>query len=160
MAPKQTRASAKAKELHTAETPLVRRLKNIKNAKVKEGSWKKLWTKMQEWAYVDKKPTQAVEKIKYNAIFNYVNAPLMESFGGTKETTVKFIIRRYHNGWFYFDQPIDISGEFISKLTGLSNKGDPVPVGIKEGLVEELTGSPSGKKSKGLMISQITARMP
>ena len=42
MAPKQTIASAKAKELQTTETPLVRRLKNIKNAKVQEGSWKKL----------------------------------------------------------------------------------------------------------------------
>ena len=57
MAPKQTRALAKAKELQTTETPLVRRLKNIKNAMVQEGSWKKLWTEMQEWAYVDKKPT-------------------------------------------------------------------------------------------------------
>ena len=94
MAPKQARALAKAKELQTAETPLVRRLKNIKNAKVHEGSWQKLWTKMQEWAYVNKKPTQAVEKIKYSTIFSYVNAPLMPSFNGTKETAVKFIIRR------------------------------------------------------------------
>ena len=100
---------------------------------------------MQEWAYVNKNPTQAAEKIKYNTIFNYVKAPLMASFGGTKETTVKFIISRYHNSQFYFDQPFDISGEVISKLTGLSNKGDPVPVSIKEGLVEELTESPSGK---------------
>ena len=80
----------------------------------------------------------------------------MASFEGTKETTVKFIISRYHNDRFYFDQSVDISGEVISKLTGLSNKGDPVPVGIKEGLVEELTGSTSGRNSKGLMISQIT----
>ena len=45
-------------------------------------------------------------------------------------------------------------------MTGLSNQGDPVPVGIKQGLVEKLTGSPSGKNSKGIMISQIQARMP
>ena len=101
-----------------------------------------------------------MKKIKYNTIFNYVNAPLMASFGGTKETIVKFIIRWYHNGRFYFDQPIDISGEVISKLTGLSNTGDTVPVGIKEGLVEELTRLASGKNLKGLMISQITTRMP
>ena len=50
MAPKQTRAAAKAKELQTAETPLVRRLKNIKNAKVQEGSWAKLWAEIKEWA--------------------------------------------------------------------------------------------------------------
>ena len=36
MAPKQTRAPAKSKELKTAETPLIRRLRNIKNAKVQE----------------------------------------------------------------------------------------------------------------------------
>ena len=84
----------------------------------------------------------------------------MASFGGTKETTVKFIISLYHNGQFYFDQLVDISREVISKLTGLSNEGNPIPVGIKEGLVEELTGSSLGKNLKGLMISQITTRMP
>ena len=115
---------------------------------------------MQEWAYVNKNPTQVVEKIKYSTIFNYVNAPLIASFGGTKEIAVKFIISRYHNDQFYFNQSVDIAGEVISKLTGLSNKGDLVPVGIKEGLVKELTGLASGKNLKGLMISQITARMP
>ena len=131
MALKQTRASAKTKELQTAETPLVRRLKNIKNAKVQEGSWKKLWAEIKEWAYIDKNPTPAAQKIQHSTIVNYVNAPLMASFGGTKETAVKFIISRYNNGRFYFDQPVDISGEVIYKLTGLSNKWDPVLVDIK-----------------------------
>ena len=62
---------------------------------------------------------------------NYMNTPFMVSFGGTKETTVKFIIIQYHNGRFYFDRLFEISGEVIYKLTGLSNQGDPVPVGIK-----------------------------
>ena len=84
----------------------------------------------------------------------------MASFGGTKEATVKFIIIRYHNGRFYFDEPVDISGDVISKLIDLSNEEDPVLVGIKEGLVEDLIGSPSDKNSKGLMIIQITTRMP
>ena len=136
----------------------MRRLKNTKNATMQEGSWTKLWTEIKEWAYVDNKPAPAREKIQHNTIVNYVNAPLMASFAGTKETTVKFIISRYHNGRFYFDQPVDISGEFIYKLTGLSNKGDLVPIGTKEGLVKKLTASASGKNSKGLMISQITAR--
>ena len=56
-----------------------------------------------EWAFVDKKATQAAEKIKHSTIFAYAKAPHMASFGGTKETAVKFIISRYHNGWFYFD---------------------------------------------------------
>ena len=42
----------------------------------------------------------------------------------------------------------------------MSNQGNPVPIGIKEGLVEELIGSPSGKNSKGLMIRQIATRTP
>ena len=67
---------------------------------------------------------------------SYMNTSFMASFGGTKETTVKFIISRYHNGKFYFDRPVEISSEVIYKLTGLSNRGDLVPTGIKEGLVE------------------------
>ena len=67
---------------------------------------------------------------------NYMNTPFMASFGGTKKTTFKFIISRYHNDRFYFDRPVEIFGEVIYKLTGLSNQGDPIPVGIKEGLVE------------------------
>ena len=84
----------------------------------------------------------------------------MASFGGTKEVAVKFIISRYHNGRFYFDEPIDITGDVISRLTGLSNQGNPVPIGIKEGLVQELIGSPSEKNPKGLMIRQIATRTP
>ena len=72
----------------------------------------------------------------------------------------KFIISRYHNNRFYLDKPVEISGEVIYKLTGLSNQGDPVLVDIKEGLVERLTGTPLSKNSKGLMISQIQARTP
>ena len=84
----------------------------------------------------------------------------MASFGGTKEAAVKFIISRYHNGRFYFDRPVDIIGDIISKLTSLSNQGNPVPIRIKEGLVQELTRSPSGKNSKGLMIEQIATQTP
>ena len=51
-----------------------------------------------------------------------------------------------------------MSGEVIYKLIGLSNQGEPLPDSIKEGLVEELTGSASRKNSKGIMISQIQAR--
>ena len=80
--------------------------------------------------------TQEAEKISHSTIMSYMNTPSMASFGGTKEIVVKFIISRYHNGKFYFDRPVEISGEVIYKLTHLSNKGDHVPIGIKEGLVE------------------------
>ena len=158
MAPKKARdTTVKTKELQSAETPLMRRLRNIKNAKVQETSWEKTWAEIKEWAYVDKKPTQEAEKANRSSIMNYMNTPFMASFGGKKETTVKFIIIQYHNDRFYFNSPIKISGEVIYKLTGLSNQGDPVPVDIKEGLVERLTGTPSSKNSKVLMIIQIQA---
>ena len=104
-----------------------------------------------------RKRTQEAEKINHSSIMNYMNTPFMASFGGTKETVVKFIISQYHNEKFYFDRPVEISAEVIYKLTGLSNQGDPVPIGIKEGLVERLTGISLGKNSNGLMISQIQA---
>ena len=66
---------------------------------------------------------------------SYMNTPF-KGFGGTKETTVRFIISWYHNGEFYFDRLVEISSEVIYKLTGLSNQGEPIPIGIKEGLVE------------------------
>ena len=55
---------------------------------------------------------------------------------------------------------MEISAETIYKFTGLSNKGDLVPVGIKEGLVERLTGTLTGKNSKGLIIGQIKSTTP
>ena len=84
MAPKQTRATTKTKALQTTETPLLRRLRNIKNTKVQDTSWAKTWATIKEWAYVDKKPTQAVEKVNRISIMNYMNTLFMASFGGTK----------------------------------------------------------------------------
>ena len=80
--------------------------------------------------------TEEAEKIIHGTIMSYMNTPFMASFGRTKETVVKFIISWYHNGKFYFDKLVEISSEVIYKLTGLSNQGKPVPIGIKEGLVE------------------------
>ena len=82
--------------------------------------------------------TEEVEKVNHSTIMNYMNAPIMTRFGGTKETIVKFIINRYHNGQFYFNTPVEISIETIYRLTGLSKQGNPIPIGIKEGLVERL----------------------
>ena len=62
---------------------------------------------------------------------NYMNTLFMAIFGGTKETSVKFIISWYHKEKFYFDRLVEISGEVIYKLTGLSNQGDPVLVDIR-----------------------------
>ena len=104
--------------------------------------------------------TEEGTKINHSTIVNYMNAPFMVSFGGTKENIVKFIIGWYHNGKFYFDKPVEISAETIYKLTGLSSKGDPIPVGIEEGMIEILTRIPTRKKSKGLIVGQIKATTP
>ena len=104
--------------------------------------------------------TEEVEKVNHNTIMYFLNAPLMASFGGTNENIVKFIISRYHNGKFYFDTLVEISAETIYKITGLSNKGDPVLVGIKEVLVERITGALIGKNSKGLIIGQVQSTTP
>ena len=64
--------------------------------------------------------TPEAEKIRHNTIMSYMNTPFMEIFGGTKEIAVKFIISQYHNGKFYFERLVEISGEVIYKLTGLS----------------------------------------
>ena len=71
----------------------------------------KLWAEIKEWDYVNKRPTQATEKINHGTILNYINASLMASFRGIKETVVKFIISLYHNGRFYFNRLVDISGK-------------------------------------------------
>ena len=68
-----------------------------------------------------KKMTPEAEKISHSTIMSYMNTQFMETFAGMKETTMKFIISRYHNGKFYFDRLVKISGEVIYKLTGLSN---------------------------------------
>ena len=107
MTPNPARAAAaKAKELQSIETPLMRRLRNIKNAKVQETSWEKTQEEIKEWAYMDKKMTPEAKKISHSTILSYMNTLFMEIFGGTKETTMKFIISRYQDGKFYFDRPV------------------------------------------------------
>ena len=49
---------------------------------------------------------EEAHKVNANTIMSCINAPLMASFGGTKEIITKFIISRYHNGKFYFDKPV------------------------------------------------------
>ena len=62
----------------------MRRLRNIKNTKVQETSWVKTCGEMNEWAYVDKKPTQVAEKVNRSSIMNYMNTLFMGIFGGIK----------------------------------------------------------------------------
>ena len=105
MTPKKMRsATSKAKELETATTPLIQRLENISKAKVQETSWARLWEEIKKWAYIDKKMTLEAQKVNSGTIMSYINAPLMASFGGTKEIISKFIISQYHNGKFLLRQ--------------------------------------------------------
>ena len=66
----------------------------------------KIMGRDKKWAYIDKKMTTKAQNINSNTIMSYINAPIMESFVGTKEIIAKFIISRYHNGKFYFEKPI------------------------------------------------------
>ena len=75
--------------------------------------------------------TTKAQKVNASTIMSYINGPIMASFEGRKEIIEKIIISQYHNGKFYFDKQVEISGETIYKLTRLANKGEPVPVGIK-----------------------------
>ena len=84
-----------------------------------------------KWEYIYKKMTTEAQKVTASTIMSCINAPIMENFIGVKEIIAKFIINRYHNEKFYFKKPIEIFGDVIYKLTGLSNKGEPVPVGSK-----------------------------
>ena len=43
----------------------------------------------------------------------------------------------------------------VNRHTGLSNKGEVVPVGSNPGLVEKLIGTPTGKNFEGLIIIKI-----
>ena len=133
MAPKKltatTRsASNKLKQLENDITPLVERLHNICHAKVVETSWAIIWKEIKEWAYENGKLMEEAQKLSASTILSYMNVPLMEIFAGTKEIIAQFIVSRYHNGKFYFNGPIEISGDMIYRLIGLSNKGEPVLV--------------------------------
>ena len=107
--------------------PLVKWLQNIKNTKVQEVSWAQHWVEIKTWAYQGKsRITEEVNKVNQSNIMNFMNAPLMASFAGTKDIIAQFIVSRYQNGKFYFDKPVEISSDIIYRLTGLSNKGEPV----------------------------------
>ena len=120
----------------------------------------RLCVEIKKWEYVEKKMTEETQKVNVSTIMSYINAPLIMSFGGTNEIIEKLILSQYHNGKFYFDKHVEISSEVIYKLTGLSNKGEPIPVGIKDGLIERLTGTLIGMNSKGLIIGKIKSTTP
>ena len=94
MAPKQIRAMKdKLKELEFVVSPLVKKLQNIKNVKVQKVSWARHWAEIKTWAYEGKsRMIEEANKVNQITIMNFMNAPLMASFGGTKENIVKFII--------------------------------------------------------------------
>ena len=99
--------------------------------------------------------TSEAKNLNVITILSYLNAPLMEIFGGTKDIIENFIVSGYHKGKLYFDKPIEVSDDIIYRLTRLSEKGEPVPVGSNPRLVENLTSTPAGKNSRGLVTSQI-----
>ena len=76
--------TTKAQELELIVTRLVKRLENIKKEKVLETSWARLQEEIKKWAYKKTKMTEEGLKVNHSTIMNYMNAPLMESFGWKK----------------------------------------------------------------------------
>ena len=137
----------KMKEIETTTTPLVQRLDNTRKGKVIETSWARLWKEIKKWSYKDVKITEESQKLSASTILSYMNAPLMDNFLVMKEIISQFIVSIYHIGKLYFDIPVEISSDIIYRLIRLSNKGEPVPVRLNLGLVENLTGRVEGKNS-------------
>ena len=65
---------------------------------------------------------EEANKVNQITIMNFMNAPLMEIFGGTKENIIKFIISRYHNGKFYFDRPVEYQPKPFTNSLGCPTK--------------------------------------
>ena len=131
------------KELETTTTSLVQRQDNVRKVKVIETSWEILWKEIKKWSYKDGKMMEEAQKLSASTILSYMNAPLMDSFAGTKDIIAQFSVSRYHNGKFYFNRPVEIFGDIIYRITGLLNKGEPVPVRSIPSLVEKLIGTPT-----------------
>ena len=126
MAPKKTRSTTKKeKELEIVVTQLVQRLENISKAKVQETSQERLWVEIKKWAYRQENDTRGSEIKRY-----YYYEPY-ESSSHRKLQGYKIYHFKVHHQpisqWeFLLPKPIEILGEVIYKLKGLSNKGEPV----------------------------------
>ena len=126
-----------------------------------EPSWKRIWKEIKDLGTnTNNKWREEAQRLSTSTILSYMNAPLMDRFADTKEVIGKFIVSRYHNGKFYFDTPVEIIDNLIYRLIGSSNKGDPVPVRLNLGLMEELTCTPVGRNSRGMIINQIIYGKP
>ena len=104
MAPKKltttTRsASNKLKQLGKDSTPLETRLHNIRNAKVVEKSWKRIWKEIKPCGCdKDDKWIEEAQILSASMNLSYMNSPLMDILTGMKEIITQFIVSRYHNG--------------------------------------------------------------
>ena len=69
--------------------PLQSRLHNIRNAKVVEQQWKRVWGEIKYWGTkLGGRWREEAHKLNASTILTYMNAPLMDSFAGTNETIV------------------------------------------------------------------------
>ena len=88
MTPKKTTTrftTSKMKYLEKTTTPLVQRLHNVCKEKIIETSWARLWKEIKKWSYKYGKMTKEAQNLSASTILNYMNAPLMEIFVGTKD---------------------------------------------------------------------------
>jgi len=75
-----------------------------------EGSWKE--------------ETKFLEK---SGIRQILGDPQIVDMGWWKEEVAKFIVNRYHQGYLWLDQPIEIDGGLIYHITSIMKIGAKVP---------------------------------
>lgn len=68
------------------------RLNKIRNAKLDKYQWSKYWLDFKKWSYPQGVWKLEVIYLENSKIRNYLNAPLVATFGNLKEEATKFII--------------------------------------------------------------------
>ena len=84
-------------------------------------------------------------------------APFITPFVNLKKEAIKFIISQYRKGKLCLLELVEIMTHLIAAIMRMPATGDPVSSYARNPtLLEELTGTQSRKRSKGIRISQIT----
>jgi hypothetical protein len=77
--------------------------------------------------------------------------------GRWKEEVEKFIVSRYHQGYLWLNEAIEITGGLLYRILGIPREGAKVPKSTNSNdWMQFLTGSTTTKNSKGLLINKIT----
>jgi hypothetical protein len=119
---------------------LEKALDKLHRREMQEGSWKE--------------ETEFLKKKEFDIS---LVPPQVADMGRWKEEVEKFIVSRYHQGYLWLDQPIEITGGLLYRILGIPRTGAKVPKSANTNdWMQFLTGSVTTKNSKGLLINKIT----